>query len=149
MTRTGLAQQFDTRRATRPTPRARARGRHLRVVRARRAPNVPFYIGSFVIVGALVVSIVSAQAMVSQGSFHLQELTRRTRALEEAYGELKLEAARLSSPGRIATEARDLGLRLPEEVNILYVKMPAEESRGRPGPQRPAFALKGLLGEQP
>ena len=60
---------------------------------------------SGLIVGALVVGIVSLQALVSQTSFRMQDLQDRTATLQQANGELILRLARLSSPERIAAEA--------------------------------------------
>jgi cell division protein FtsL len=137
---------------------------------SRRSPRrFPFFIAAFLLVGGLVVAVVSTQAFISQGSFRVQDLTRRTTALQQEHGELRLEVAQLSSPERIAQEARMLGFRLPDDVHILYV--PAESSlsanppatppkrikpKPRPSPPRsdvhdarPSIALKGLLGKRP
>jgi cell division protein FtsL len=97
------------------------------------------------VVGAMVVALTAAQTLVSQSSFRLQELERQAAELEGEYGSLRLRAAHLSSPKRIAAAAERSGLILPERVEVLVVPGP-----GRPG-QRPGhaglpgrtFALKG------
>jgi hypothetical protein len=120
----------------------------LRVVGPPRPRRVPFLLVAFVVVGTLVTGIVSLQALVAQTSFRMQALTRRSSELEESYGRLKLELARLSSPDRIVREAHRLGYGLPEEVRTLPV------AGGRqPDPSlredQPAFSLKPILGGGP
>ena len=111
---------------------------------------LPFLIASFLIVGVLVVGVTSLQAVVSQGSFQMQELTRHNRQLQQDYGRLKLKVAQLSSPGRIARQARRLGFHLPDpgEVRALPVKggVPPNETGGL---RRTSFSLKGVLEERP
>jgi len=105
---------------------------------------VPFFVMAILLVGALVVGIVSTQALVSQTSFHMQELSKRTDALQRQYGRLRLQMAEASSPARIERQARALGLRLPEQVQILTVR----DLPGEPGGHRfgKAFAVKAVLG---
>jgi cell division protein FtsL len=86
----------------------------LRVVRPPRSRRFVFLVAAFVVVGALVVGVVSVQALVAQTSFRMQELARRNTQLTQAGGQLQLEIAELSSPRRIAKEARRLGYRLPD-----------------------------------
>jgi cell division protein FtsL len=86
---------------------------------------------SGLIVGALVVGIVSLQALVSQTSFRMQDLQARTATLQEANGELILRLARLSSPERIAAEAHRLGLVLPARVEPLRVRTPGARGKSR------------------
>lgn len=99
----------------------------LRVVRPPRRRRLPFLIACFVIVGSLVVSVVSVQALVAQSAFRMQELSRRTSELAQASGRLQLEIAELSAPRRIAKEARRLGYRLPEPGQLQTVPV-----RGQP-----------------
>ena len=100
----------------------------LQVVRPRRVRRYPFYIAASLLIGSLVVAVAATQAMVSQTSFRVEDLSRRTAELQQEHGRLKLEVAELSAPGRIASEARLLGLKLPDpdEVTILYVDWPAD-----------------------
>ena len=81
---------------------------------------------SIAVVGALVVAVVAIQALISQNSFRLEELSKRARELQEEHVSLQLEVARLSSPDRIVEQAERLGLRRPdpEEVETLYVRLP-------------------------
>jgi cell division protein FtsL len=140
--------------ARRPKARAGAKTsqRRVRVTAPPRGRRFPLLVTSFVIVGMVVVGVVSLQAVVSQGSFRMQQLARHNQELEHEYGRLKLQVAELSSPGRIAKEARDLGYRLPspDEVRTLAVKGGADRppaARGTLG--RPVLSLKKELGQGP
>jgi cell division protein FtsL len=107
---------------------------------------VPFLLFSLVMVAATVVGLVSAQAMVAQDSFRIAELSAEAERLEGSYGRLRLEVAELSAPDRIVAAARQAGLVLPEEVEIL--RLPAVISRDDdPATEDgPALALKGVPG---
>jgi cell division protein FtsL len=135
-----------------PKPRGRQRRSRLRVVRPATRSNrgrVVFLMLSFLLVGLLVVGVVTVQALVSQSSFRMEKLQKENTALEASYGELRLRVAELSSPDRIAKEARRLGLRLPGEVQTLYVAGVPDERRETGSPDHPSFALKGALAENP
>jgi cell division protein FtsL len=130
----------------------RRRRPNLRVVKPPgRARRLPFLVASFLLVGALVVGVTTVQALVSQTSFRMQDLSTRTTELQREYGRLRLDVARLSSPERIAREARHLGLTLPGpgDVRTLYVDDPGSGSGGAASGGQPSFALKGVLGSQP
>jgi cell division protein FtsL len=102
----------------------RERG-HLRVVRPRRPRpprRLPFFLLAFLVVSVLVTGIVSAQAIVSQNSFRLEQLTRRSAELETQQGELRLQVATLSEPNRIAAEARSMGLRSRSDATVLEIR---------------------------
>lgn len=115
---------------------------------------------SSLLIGALVVGIVSLQALVSQTSFRMQDLQVRAKALQQHYGEQTLTVARLSAPERIATSAHRAGLQLPDpsQVHTLHVRA---SSGGRGHDQPPASgsasrvgalagsSLKAVLGAQP
>jgi cell division protein FtsL len=132
-------------------------GRHsrLRVVRPprprpkRRLGRIPFLMVSFVLVGFLVFGVVTLQAILSQTSFRMGELERQGIQLRQSYGQLKLEVARLSAPGRMAAEAKRLGLRLPRQVQTLPVDVPQVQGDLPQAGSPPSFALKGVLGEEP
>jgi hypothetical protein len=79
----------------------------------------------------MVVGLVSAQTLVAQGSFMLQELSERADRLEAAFGRLRLRANRLSSLDRIERAGRRAGLEPAAQLHFLTV------------PQRPA-ATRGL-----
>jgi cell division protein FtsL len=117
---------------------------------APRGRRLTFLIASFIIVGVLVVGVASLQAVVSQGSFRMQELARHNLELQQDYGRLKLQVAELSSPGRIASEARRLGFHLPQpdDVRSLPVKGSVPVNAGGTV-GRPALSLKSLLEQRP
>lgn len=116
-----------SRHPKRASPPGRTTLRPVAAARPRRR-HAPFVVLSGLIVGALVVGIVSLQALVSQTSFRMQDLQDRTATLQQQNGELVLRVARLSSPERIAAEAHRLGLVLPAHVEPLEVGGPG--SRG-------------------
>ena len=93
----------------------RRRRRALRVVNPPKPRRrLPFLIACFVVVGTMVLGVVSVQAVASQGSFRMQELSRRNAELQDANGRLQLQIAEMSAPGRIEREARKLGFRVPD-----------------------------------
>jgi cell division protein FtsL len=102
---------------------SRRRPRRLRVVEAARPRRLPFLIACFGLVGSLVLGVVSVQAVASQGSFRMQDLSRRNAELVDANGRLQLQIAELSAPKRIQREARRFGYRLPDpdEVHTIVV----------------------------
>ncbi|HEX6208581.1 MAG TPA: cell division protein FtsL, partial [Actinomycetota bacterium] len=102
-------------RTRRPRPAGRrAPARHAR-------KRLPFLLFSLVVVSAMIVLLVSAQAIVAQSAFRITELRERVDVIENEHAQLRLEAARLSSPERIMRAARDAGLVLPDRVEILAV----------------------------
>jgi cell division protein FtsL len=138
-----------TSRGSRPKSPARRSTRTRSTGAARRRPpgrRVPFLIASAFLVGALVLSVATLQALISQNSFRLRELSRRGAVLQESVGRLNLEVARLSSPGRIARMARRSGLQLPGEVHVLPID--GEDSLGNVQ-SGPGFAMKSAPGESP
>jgi cell division protein FtsL len=88
--------------------------------------RIAFLVLAFAVVGSLVLAVVSAQALVSQGSFRMETLSKRAALLRQDYGRLRLEVAELSSPARIVREAERLGMRLPDSgaVQIIPVTAP-------------------------
>jgi cell division protein FtsL len=79
------------------------------------------------IVAAMVLGLVLLNVMVSENSFQLEELSDRVAGLERRVEIRRLEAARLSSPDRIARQARRLGLVVPDPLSVVHL----------PGPVRP------------
>jgi cell division protein FtsL len=136
--------------ARRPvSPARRASGPErpgLRVVRPapRRDGRVGFLAFAVVLVAALVLGLVTLQAVVSEESFRMQEIARRNAALQQRSGELQLEVAWLSAPERIAREAKRLGLRLPDEVETITVPPGARRGDG-PDITGPSLST-GLVG---
>lgn len=122
--------------ASRPAARKQRRG-------------VPFALFALIVVALMVVTIVTAQALVAQESFRLTALSERAETLEDGYGELRLKAAELSAPERIAEAAVKAGLVLPEEVEV--IKVPGEPEAA-PHAETVAsgsnLAIKALLGDE-
>jgi cell division protein FtsL len=107
---------------------------------------MPFVIASCALIAPLVLGVVTVQTLVSQNAFRMRELSQQSVTLQQGYRELRLEVAELSSPRRIAREARRLGFQLPEKVHTLSVEaVPG----GQEGPQEPSFALKSIVEERP
>ncbi len=126
-------------------PRSRWRRRPpLRLAVLRVIPRqVPFLVGAIVVVSLLVLGIVSLQALLSETSFEMRELTRRTAELHAAHSRLKLTVAELSSPERIASEGRRLGLRIPDQVRTLSVDLPRSIASRTPAASVPAQGNEG------
>jgi cell division protein FtsL len=62
----------------------------------------------------------------------MRELSRRATQLQSEYSRLKLQVAELSSPERVAREARSLGLTIPTRIRTLSVQLPPESERREP-----------------
>jgi cell division protein FtsL len=120
----------DRARAARTKRRSR-----LRVVKARsgRAGRLPFLVASFLAAAVLVVGVVSVQALVSQTSFRMQELTRRAAQLEQSTAANRLKVAELSSPTRMAREAARLGFRAPGPGELHTITVRESVQAGGPG----------------
>ena len=114
-------------------PRTRwPRRARLRLIARRLVPRqVPFLLGATLAVSALVLGIVSLQAVLSETSFEMRELNRKAAQLQADHSRLRLTVAELSSPERIAREARKLGLHIPSDVRTLSVSLPPGFERSR------------------
>lgn len=118
-TATAPARQVEPKRAApRPTPRSGANGSAARVPRPlqvveppkRRYPARAVAIAAVALVfGSMLTSAVFHSVLVS-GQARIDELGRQITVAEKGLAQDRLELARLSSPGRIATEAERLGL---------------------------------------
>jgi cell division protein FtsL len=107
--------------------RRMSRGRpRLRVVRPPRTRRLPFLVACFLLIGTLVLGVVSVQALASQGSFRMQELSRRIDDLVDANGRLQLDIAERSDPKRIEREARRLGYRVPDPGQVHTIVVDGE-----------------------
>jgi outer membrane murein-binding lipoprotein Lpp len=98
---------------------------------------------SGLVIGALVLGLTTLNAMVSQSSFRLDDLSARVDRLSKEADRKQLDVARLSAPGRIAAAAHRLGLHLPEPgaVQVIHVPGPlpgAGADHLRPTVDRPA-----------
>jgi cell division protein FtsL len=156
-----------TKSAARPKPRSarswRPAVRPVRLVRRapkRRRRTAPFLALSSLLLAALVVGIVTMQALVSQTAFRMQDLQVRAKALQQQYGERTLTVARLSAPNRIAAAAHRAGLVLPDpsHVDTLHVRGSSgalghdqpranEEPAGAGAPA--GSSLKAVIGAEP
>ncbi len=89
------------------------------------------------VVGAMVLALVSLNALLAQASFRVDDLSNRIDALEADHLELVSEQAQLSAPGRIAEWARRNGMRLPQADGIRYLHAPGASTdpagAGTPG----------------
>ena len=130
-------------------PRSRwLRPPRLRLVRRRVIHrDVLFFVGAILVVSFLVLGIVSLQAVLSETSFEMRELSRRATQLQSEYSRLKLTVAELSSPERVAREARRLGLTIPTHVRTLSVDLPPGFERSRRGLPGPSLSSSGELEE--
>jgi cell division protein FtsL len=90
----------------------------------------------------MVLLLVSAQALLAQGTFQVEELERREKRLEQEQAALRLQIAELSSPERISRTAREAGLVLPERIEILTVP-------GERAPDASASEPPGTLAIEP
>jgi hypothetical protein len=80
---------------------------------------MPFALLSVVVVTATILLLTGVQALMAQGAFRLSELTERAERLGVERDLLRLRLARLSSPDRVARAGGQVGLVLPEQVEIL------------------------------
>ena len=103
--------------------RNRARPK-LRLVQPRRPARLPFFVISLLIVGVLIAGVAGLQALVSQRSFRMQDLSNQAAQLGQQNGELRLQIAELSSPKHLEDAARRIGLQEPDPstVAVLAVK---------------------------
>jgi cell division protein FtsL len=112
--------------AARRLPHVHARRRWPVLVagRPRVAPagrRIPFLVFALAVLTAMVVGLVSAQTLVAQGSFRLQELANRAERLEAEFGRLRLRADRLSTLERIERAGERAGLVIAGQYHPLTV----------------------------
>lgn len=114
--------------ATRPTPPHPHR-------RARRGHHPAFWVFTAVVVSAMVVGIVSLNAMRIDAAYATRLVTEQVRLLTDERRTLVNDVARLSSPSRIGTWARARGLVSPAAGDVVILQVPGtsgstESSRG-------------------
>jgi cell division protein FtsL len=122
-----LPQTSTVRRATHPPTVVPAPARPRPVPARGRRRRLPFALLSMVLVTVVVVGVVSAQTLVAQGSFRLQELKQRADRLEDEFGRLRLRVATLSTLERIERAARKAGLVDPAG-GYRVLKLPPEDA---------------------
>ena len=106
---------------------------------AQRRGTVAFVVVTAVVVTVMVLGLVALQALLAQESFKIDDLQSRVSYLTQLHQEEGLAVARLSSPSRIATEARDVGMGLPADgIQVLHV--PTEPPAPKPGLQQKVVA---------
>jgi cell division protein FtsL len=131
-------------------PRGRwLRRPRLRLVGRRLIPRqVAFLVGAILAVSILVLGIVSLQAVLSETSFEMRELSRKATQLQSEYSRLKLMVAELSSPERVAGEARRLGLTIPASIRTLSVELPPGSEPRQRLSAGPSLSSSGELEER-
>jgi cell division protein FtsL len=90
------------------------------------------------VVGGLVLGLTALNAVLAQGSFRIDDLSRRVDRLQQGHDRRQLEVARLSAPGRIAREASRLGMALPpsSHVKVIHLKGKQLARKKRSSPER-------------
>lgn len=89
--------------------------------RARRGLHPTFLVFASTVIVLLIVGVVALNALFAQTAFAVHATQRRVADLRGQQGVLANEAARLSSPGRIAEWAARYRLVAPDDVVILRV----------------------------
>jgi hypothetical protein len=101
--------------------------------RARRGHHTAFWVLSGVIVSALVVGLVSLNAMRVDAAYRTRSVVERVRLLTDERRVLVNDVARLSSPSRIGRWARVAGLVHPAPGAVVVLQVPGEAA-GSAGP---------------
>jgi hypothetical protein len=96
--------------------------------RARRGHHSAFWIVTGVVVSALVVGLVSLNAMRVDAAYRTRSVSERVRLLAEERRTLVNDVARLSSPSRIGTWALAEGLVHPAAGDVVILQVPGSES---------------------
>jgi hypothetical protein len=101
------------------------------------------------VVTALGVGLVSAQTLVAQESFRLQELREEAERLEREFGRLRLRADTMSTLERIERAGRRAGLVYPADgyhtLRVPPDHAPSTGGGGAPGVDGAAY-VKAALG---
>jgi cell division protein FtsL len=87
----------------------------------RRGLHHTFLVFASVVIVLLVVGVVALNALFAQTAFAVHSMQTHVAALDEQHDVLATDAARLSSPSRIATWAERYQMVLPDNVVILRV----------------------------
>ena len=91
--------------------------------RARRGHHSAFWVLTAVVVSAMVVGLVSLNAMRVDAAYRTRSLTERVRMLTDERRTLVNDVARLSSPSRIGTWARSAGLVHPSSGDVVILQV--------------------------
>jgi hypothetical protein len=92
--------------------------------RARRGHHSAFWVLTGVVVSAMVVGLVSLNAMRVDAAYRTRSVTERVRLLTDERRTLVNDVARLSSPSRIGTWARGAGLVHPASGDVVILQVP-------------------------
>jgi cell division protein FtsL len=103
--------------ATRPRTDSHPRPRR----RARRGLHPTFMVFASLVIIVLVLGVVAMNALFAQTAFAVHSTQTRVSELAEQHDVLATDAARLSSPSRIAAWAERYQMVLPDDVVILRV----------------------------
>lgn len=100
--------------------------------RARRGFHPTFIVFASCVIVALVLGVVAMNALFAQTAFAVHTMQTRVTDLAEQHDVLATDAARLSSPSRIATWAERYRMVLPDDVVILRVPRSGRSSSVHP-----------------
>ncbi|MGI8615965.1 MAG: hypothetical protein ACR2L4_04160 [Actinomycetota bacterium] len=96
--------------------------------RARREHHSAFWILTAVVVSAMVVGLVSLNAMRVDAAYRTRSVTERVRLLSDERRNLVNDVARLSSPSRIGPWARREGFVHPASGDVVILQVPGSSS---------------------
>jgi hypothetical protein len=92
--------------------------------RARRGHHPAFWVFTAVVVSAMVVGLVSLNAMRIDAAYETRLVTEQVRLLTDERRTLVNDVARLSSPSRIGAWARTRGLVSPAAGDVVILQVP-------------------------
>jgi hypothetical protein len=107
--------------------------------RARRGHHSAFWVLTAMVVSAMVVGLVSLNAMRVDAAYRTRSVVERVRLLTDERRTLVNDVARLSSPSRIGTWARGEGLVHPAAGDVVILQVP--------GTSRSSESPRGEVGE--
>ena len=114
---------------------------HLRAVRSRKRKPVAFYVMAIAVVGAMVFALAATNVLLAQGAFRMRALAQQQEQLRQTNGELRLSVAQLSTPPRIAQEAKKNGLVFPIAVEVVHKNGSRELGGPGSGSTKPSLIL--------
>lgn len=91
-----------------------------------------FYVSAVALLLAMVFGLASLNAVLAQGAFRVEELSKQQILLEQQNGELRRSIDDLSSPARLTTAASQAGLVLPDTNDIQVVHAGAAPDSDKP-----------------
>jgi len=120
-------------RAPVPTPQPRPPLKLVPAPRRRPARRTPFVLLVIAVLGAGLIGLLLINTGVAQDSFQLTDLRQQSGLLQDREEALEQEIARLSTPGRLASEAERLGMQPGTGPTFIEVPGGAIAGVGRPG----------------